>query len=121
MTIDIIVNIIKVISIVLILIIFSMIIYQYLTIEADNAKNVNIEKFNQGTDVIDYENQFKYKPYNIRLMYENTGEYPWNRHAINSSIPYDVNIKKEAVNVYYYEFDNKTYNEKLKEVSFKTV
>ena len=88
MTIDIIVNIIKVISIVLILIIFSMIIYQYLTIEADNnAKNVNIEKFNQGTDVIDYENQFKYKPYNIRLMYENTGEYPWNRHAINSSIP----------------------------------
>ena len=117
MTIDIIINVIKVISIVLILIIFSMIIYQYLTIEADNnAKNVNIEKFNQGTDVIDYENQFKYKPYNIRLMYENTGEYPWNRHAINSSIPYDVNIKKEAVNVYYYEFDNKTYNEKLKEV-----
>jgi hypothetical protein len=49
-------------------------------------------------------------------MYENTGEYPWNRHAINSSIPYDVNIKKEANNVYYYEFDNKTYNNKLKDL-----
>ena len=49
-------------------------------------------------------------------MYENTGEYPWNRHTINSSIPYDVNIKKEAVNVYYYEFDNNTFNSKLKEV-----
>jgi len=125
MTIDIIVNIIRVISIVLILIIFNIIIYQYLNIEndkANKANNVNIaniEKFNQDTGVIDYENQFKYKPYNIRLMYENTGEYPWNRHTINSSIPYDVNIKKEAVNVYYYEFDNKTYNDKLK-VVFKS-
>ena len=116
MTIDIIANIIRVISIVLILIIFNIIIYQYLTIDAGIADNITIEKFNQDTGVIDYENQFKYKPYNIRLMYENTGEYPWNRHTINSSIPYDVNIKKEAVNVYYFEFDNKTYNEKLKEV-----
>lgn len=116
MTIDIIANIIRVISIVLILIIFNIIIYQYLTIDAGIADNITIEKFNQDTRVIDYENQFKYKPYNIRLMYENTGEYPWNRHTINSSIPYDVNIKKEAVNVYYFEFDNKTYNEKLKEV-----
>jgi hypothetical protein len=49
-------------------------------------------------------------------MYENTGEYPWNRHSINSSIPYDVNIKREAVNVYYYEFDNETFNDKLKQV-----
>jgi hypothetical protein len=49
-------------------------------------------------------------------MYENTGEYPWNRHSINSSIPYDVNIKREAVNVYYYEFDNNTFNSKLKEI-----
>jgi hypothetical protein len=79
-------------------------------------KPSNIEKFNQNTGEIDYDNRFKYKPYNIRLMYENTGEYPWNRHTINSSIPYDVNIKKEAVNVYYYEFDNKTYNDKLKDV-----
>jgi hypothetical protein len=27
-----------------------------------------------------------------------------------------VNIKKEAVNVYYYEFDNTTFNDKLKDV-----
>jgi len=104
------INIIKIISILLILLIFNIVIYQYLSI--DN----NIEKFNQDTGDINYENKFKYKPYNIRLMYENTGEYPWNRHTINSSIPYDVNIKKEAVNVYYYEFDNNTFNSKLKEV-----
>jgi hypothetical protein len=52
-------------------------------------------------------------------MYENTGEYPWNRHSINSSIPYDIKIKKEAVNVYYYEFDNKTFDSKLKQ-TFKS-
>jgi len=103
-------NIIKIISILLILLIFVIVIYQYLSIDS------NIEKFNQDTGDINYENKFKYKPYNIRLMYENTGEYPWNRHTINSSIPYDVNIKKEAVNVYYYEFDNKTFNNKLKQV-----
>ena len=103
-------NIIKIISILLILLIFVIVIYQYLSIDS------NIEKFNQDTGDINYENKFKYKPYNIRLMYENTGEYPWNRHTINSSIPYDVNIKKEAVNVYYYEFDNKTFNNKLKKV-----
>ena len=110
MNLNIMINIIKIISILLILLIFNIVIYQYLSI--DN----NIEKFNQDTGDINYENKFKYKPYNIRLMYENTGEYPWNRHTINSSIPYDVNIKKEAVNVYYYEFDNKTFNSKLKEV-----
>jgi len=103
-------NIIKIISILLILLIFVIVIYQYLSIDS------NIEKFNQDIGDINYENKFKYKPYNIRLMYENTGEYPWNRHTINSSIPYDVNIKKEAVNVYYYEFDNKTFDRKLKEV-----
>jgi hypothetical protein len=110
MNLNIMINIIKIISILLILLIFNIVIYQYLSI--DN----NIEKFNQDTGDINYENKFKYKPYNIRLMYENTGEYPWNRHTINSSIPYDVNIKKEAVNVYYYEFDNNTFNSKLKEV-----
>jgi hypothetical protein len=110
MNLNIMINIIKIISILLILLIFNIVIYQYLSI--DN----NIEKFNQDTGDINYENKFKYKPYNIRLMYENTGEYPWNRHTINSSIPYDVNIKKEAVNVYYYEFDNNTFNSKLKKV-----
>ena len=109
MNINILINIIKIISILLILAIFNIIIYHYLNI-------TNIEKFNLDNGNINYENKIKYKPYNIRLMYENTGEYPWNRHTINSSIPYDVNIKKEAVNVYYYEFDNKTYNNKLKNI-----
>ena len=106
----------KVISIVLLLILFIIIIYHILS---TNKNILNIEKFNQDTSVIDYDNKFKFKPYNIRLMYENTGEYPWNRHTINSSIPYDVNIKKEAGNVYYYEFDNNTYNNKLKD-AFKS-
>ena len=110
MNFNILTNIIKIISILLILLIFSIVIYRYLSIDS------NIEMFNQDTGDINYENKFKYKPYNIRLMYENTGEYPWNRHTINSSIPYDVNIKKEAVNVYYYEFNNNTFNSKLKEV-----
>jgi hypothetical protein len=122
-TMNILITIAKVVSILLILGIFNIIMYHYLTIEgsirnigaADNAPK-SIERFNQNTGTIDYTNRFKYKPYNIRLMYENTGDYPWNRHSINSSIPYDVNIKKEAVNVYYYEFDNKTFNNKLKQV-----
>ena len=114
--IDILINIMKVISVILIIVIFNIIIYQYVALTMTIDKPSNIEKFNQNTGEIDYDNRFKYKPYNIRLMYENTGEYPWNRHTINSSIPYDVNIKKEAVNVYYYEFDNKTYNDKLKDV-----
>ena len=117
--IDIVITIIKVVSILMIIIIFNIIVYQYLLIDT-TAANVNvsttIEKFNQDTDVIDYNNQFRYKPFNTRIMYENTGEYPWNRHLINSSIPYDVNIKKEAVNVYYYEFDNNTFNSKLKQI-----
>ena len=116
MTKNIIFNIMKVIAIVLLLILFIIIIYHILS---TNKNILNIEKFNQDTSVIDYDNKFKFKPYNIRLMYENTGEYPWNRHTINSSIPYDVNIKKEAGNVYYYEFDNNTYNNKLKD-AFKS-
>lgn len=118
--IDILITVSKVIAILLILTLFNYIIYQYLTIDKEVATATvalaTVEKFNQNTGVIDYNNQSKYKPYNIRLMYENTGEYPWNRHSINSSIPYDVNVKKEAVNVYYYEFDNDTFNNKLKEV-----
>jgi hypothetical protein len=124
---NIIITVIKVVSILLIIIIFNIIIYQYLSIENkivsangnDSTANVNIEKFNQNTGVIDYENPSRYKPYNTRIMYENTGDYPWNRHTINSSIPYDVNVKKEAINVYYYEFDNSTFDSKLKQ-TFKS-
>ena len=88
------------ISIILIIIIFIIVIKRYL-----NNTDEKIEKFNMKDDTINYNNKFKYMPSNTRIMYENTGEYPWNRHIINSSIPYDVNVKKEAVNVYYYEFD----------------
>ena len=101
----------NVISIILIIIIFIIVIKRYLS-----NTDEKIEKFNMKDDNVNYNNKFKYMPSNTRIMYENTGEYPWNRHIINSSIPYDVNVKKEAVNVYYYEFDNNTYNEKLKEV-----
>jgi hypothetical protein len=101
----------NILSIILIVVIFFLVIKRYLK---DTEKN--IETFNMNSDAINYENRFKYLPSNTRIMYENTGEYPWNRHIINSSIPYDVNVKKEAVNVYYYEFDNNTYDEKLKEV-----
>lgn len=121
--IDILITISKVLSILLILTVFNFIIYQYLTMDKEKDKDAGagatatvVEKFNQDTGAIDYNNRSRYKPYNTRLMYENTGEYPWNRHSINSSIPYDVNVKREAVNVYYYEFDNKTFNDKLKQV-----
>lgn len=113
---DILITIGKVIVILLILVLFNYIIYQYLAMDKKVVATTVVEKFNQNTGIVDYNNPAKYKPYNIRMMYENTGEYPWNRHSINSSIPYDVNIKKEAVNVYYYEFDNTTFNDKLKEV-----
>jgi hypothetical protein len=101
----------NVLSIVLIIIIFFLVTKRYL-----RDKETSIEKFNMNNGAINYDNNFKYMPSNSRIMYENTGEYPWNRHIINSSIPYDVNVKKEAVNVYYYEYDNYTYNEKLKDV-----
>jgi hypothetical protein len=124
-----IITVIKVVSVVLVILIFNIIIYLYLSLEiarggSGGTGSVSIEKFNQdggssGRGAIDYSNNSKYKPYNSRIMYENTGEYPWNRHSINSSIPYDVNIKKEAVNVYYYEFDNKTFDSKLKQ-TFKS-
>jgi hypothetical protein len=102
------------ISVVIIIILFYIVITIYLQKEL-----YNVENFAMNDKGVSYNNPFKYRASNTRIMYNNTGTLPWNRHIINSSIPYDVNIKKEAVNVYYYEFDNKTYNDKLKEV-FKT-
>lgn len=63
-----------------------------------------------------YDNDFEYKPSNTRILYNNVGMYPWDKHTISSSIPYDIKIKKELENVYYYEYDNETYNNKLKEL-----
>jgi len=92
---------------------FFIVIKRYLELEKFN----NVEGFGMNnTGGVVYDNPAKYIASNTRIQYENEGVLQWNRHVINSSIPYDVKVKKEAVNVYYYEFDNKTYNEKLKEI-----
>ena len=98
------------ISIIIVIIMYFIVIQKYIN------SNKTVENFNMNESTIRYNNLFKYKPSNARIMYNNTGELPWNRHIINSSIPYDIDIKPEAQNVYYYEFDNKTYAEKLKKV-----
>ena len=98
------------ISIIIVIIMYFIVIQKY--INSDKT----VENFNMNESTIRYNNLFKYKPSNARIMYNNTGELPWNRHIINSSIPYDIDIKPEAQNVYYYEFDNKTYAEKLKKL-----
>ena len=51
-----------------------------------------VENFNMNESNIRHNNLFKYNPSNARIMYNNTGELPWNRHIINSSIPYDIDI-----------------------------
>jgi len=98
------------ISIIIVIIMYFIVIQKY--INSDKT----VENFNMNESTIRHNNLFKYNPSNARIMYNNTGELPWNRHIINSSIPYDIDIKHEAQNVYYYEFDNKTYTEKLKKV-----
>jgi len=98
------------ISIIIVIIMYFIVIQKY--INSDKT----VENFNMNESNIRHNNLFKYKPSNVRIMYNNTGELPWNRHIINSSIPYDIDIKPEAQNVYYYEFDNKTYTENLKKV-----
>lgn len=97
------------ISIVIIVIMYFVIIKNYLNSES-------IENFSLTSSSVNYDNPFKYRASNTRIMYNNTGELPWNRHLINSSIPYDIEIKTEAENVYYYEYDNETYANKLKEL-----
>ena len=104
------------ISIFIIIIIYFLVVNRYLLSDLNNSKRDKNENFSMKDADIHYNNKFRYMPSNTRIMYEKTGTYPWNRHIINSSIPYDVNVKKEAVNVYYYEYDNESYNEKLKEV-----
>lgn len=96
------------ISIIIIFILYFIVISKYIHCE-ENVENFNINESN-----IRYNNLFYYKPSNARIMYNNTGDLPWNRHVINSSIPYDIDIKHEAQNVYYYEYDNETYTNKLK-------
>lgn len=92
---------IKIITIILVVVIFYVVLQ-------NNVVYVVKDNFT------DYNNQFKYKPVNTRIQYTNTGELPWNRHGISSSIPYDIKVKDEASNAYYYEYDNKTYDDRLK-------
>jgi hypothetical protein len=94
---------IKIITIILVVIIFYVVMQNNLMVVVKD-------------NFTDYNNQFKYKPVNTRIQYTNSGDLPWNRHGINSSIPFDVKVKDEATNAYYYEYDNKIYNEKLKTV-----
>lgn len=94
---------IKTIIVVLSIIIFFFII-KFFTLY-DN-KTENFANYNDD----------EYKPSNTRILYTNTGIYPWDRHTISSSIPYDIKLKKELTNVYYYEYDNETYNTKLQEL-----
>ena len=81
------------ISVVIIMIMYFIIVKNYLNSES-------IEKFSLTSSSVNYDNLFKYRASNTRIMYNNTGELPWNRHLINSSIPYDIEIKTEAENVY---------------------
>ena len=81
------------VSIIIIMIIYFIVIKKYV-----NSQKT-IETFNMNESSIRYNNIFKYKPSNARIMYNNTGELPWNRHIINSSIPYDIDIKQEAKTV----------------------
>jgi hypothetical protein len=97
---------IKIITIVLVVIIFYVVMHKNMV-------------YIVRDDFVDYNNQFKYKPANTRIQYTNVGDLPWNRHSISSSIPYDVKVKAEVENAYYYEYDNKSYNEKLK-AAFKS-
>lgn len=98
------------VSIIIIIILYFIVIRKYIYSEK------TVETFNMNESNIRYNNLFNYKPSNARIMYNNTGDLPWNRHIINSSIPYDIDIKHEAQNVYYYEYDNNTYTDKLKKL-----
>ena len=84
----------NIISIFIIIIIYFLVIHRYLLNDIGYSNNAGNEYFSMKDADIHYNNKFRYMPSNTRIMYENTGTYPWNRHIINSSIPYDVNVKK---------------------------
>lgn len=95
--------VIKVLAIIIIVIVFAIVFKYYVL---DILFEVKSEPFTDS----------KYKPANTRIAYYNIGDYPWNRHTISSSIPYDIKLKDNNDIMPYYEFDNDTYNKKLKEV-----
>ena len=105
---EIITIIIKIISIIIIVIIFGLLIKNYLYDFINNTDT--IEPFEMKKE------DFEIVPYNTRILYNNRGELPWNRHTISSSVPYDITVKEEASNAFYYEFNNADYELKLKEI-----
>jgi hypothetical protein len=105
---EIITIIIKIISIIIIVIIFGLLIKNYLYDFINNTEI--IEPFEMKKE------DFEIVPYNTRILYNNRGELPWNRHTISSSVPYDITVKEEASNAFYYEFNNADYELKLKEI-----
>jgi len=100
--------VLKFIIVIAVIIIFSLLFKNYLIhyIFDDLSSSVIQESFINQDNMI--------KPYNTRISYINIGDEPWNRHSITSSVPYDINVSTE--NAFYYEFDNDTYNMKLKEI-----
>jgi len=93
---------IKIIAIIAVLIVFAIVFKYYV------MKDLLVVEKQHFTNIV--------KPVNTRIAYYNISDYPWDRHSINSSIPYDVKVKEDAKNAFYYEFDNDTYDKKLKEV-----
>ena len=102
--------VLKVIIVIVVIMIFSLLFKNYLIKYIfDDIDNNNVsETFINQDNVI--------KPSNTRIAYYNIGDEPWNRHTITSSIPYDVTVRNDANTAFYYEFDNETYNKKLKEI-----
>lgn len=103
--------VLKIIIVISVIIIFSLLtkIYFMKMIFDDFKSTNNIhEPFINQDNII--------KPYNTRISYLNIGDEPWNRHSITSSIPFDISVNENAENVFYYEFDNELYNNKLKEL-----
>ena len=102
--------VLKVIIVIVVIMIFSLLFKNYLIkyIFDDIDNNNFSESFINQDNII--------KPSNTRIAYYNIGEEPWNRHTITSSIPYDVTVRNDANTAFYYEFDNETYNKKLKEI-----
>lgn len=107
-------NSLKFFSISAIFIIFGLLINNYLYKFITN--NDILEPFDNTEEDKDLNKDKDILPYNTRIIYNNRGELPWNRHTINSSIPYDVTVKKEASNAFYFEFNNAEYESRLKEI-----
>jgi len=102
---------IKVLSIIIIIIIFAVLIKNYIYDYINS--NTILEPFESEKKKEEFEDIV---PYNTRILYNNRGDLPWNRHSISSSVPYDITVKEEASNAFYYEFNNADYELRLKDI-----